>query len=83
MTVHPNDDVAHNILNEQRGGPVDTDPLMPCAECGEEYRWEHFKNHGKVPADPEKPILCAACNGGFRVKPVEKRREENRQITAY
>lgn len=85
MTVHPEDDVAHNILNEQRGhGRPSVNEPMPCQGCGEEYPLNHFKKHGQASNDPDEPVLCAACNGGLvSTKSVEERRENNRELADF
>lgn len=79
------DDVAQNILNDQRPAP-DPNPSMDCTGCGETYNWKHFKNHGQASADPDEPLLCAVCNSGIgqpSVKTVEERREANHDLTEF
>lgn len=84
--LHPNDDAGHAMYEEQRthGGP-DPNPLMPCHGCRENYRWGHYKNHGKAPEKPGDDMLCAACNGFGTVgtNSVEARRENNRDLEEF
>lgn len=85
MTVHPHDDVAHNILNEQRGhGRPSVNMPMECQGCGESYSVKHFKEHGQASADPDEPVLCAVCNAGLAsTKSVEERQENNRELADF
>lgn len=78
------DDVAHNIMNERRGGPIDRDPSMECDGCGESHQASYYDEHGQLTQDPEEPVLCAACaRKPVGTRTVEERQETNQAITEF
>lgn len=84
MTVHPTDDVAHNILNEQRGH-VDRDPLIDCSECGIGRRWQDYWKprieDGRIENPRDDPWMCDTCRRqNARLK---RRKRENRALENF
>lgn len=68
------DDVAANIMNERRGGPIDRNPSMDCEECGTSYNWKNYWQH-RIDS-PEDEFICDSCQAE---KIRQKRRELNNQ----
>lgn len=82
MAVHPQDDVAHNILNERRG-PVDRNPTLECDGCGrtEQYQTIKVSDEWQTPNEPGDPLLCPDCD---QARPsVEERAENNEQLSRF
>lgn len=76
--MRPHDDVAMNIMNERRG-PPDPNPTIPCAECGEKQPFKDYWEPRYVEPDDidphESEWLCDDC------KTIQRRKAENHRLT--
>lgn len=81
----PMDDVAENIRNERRGGPVDRNPYMDCERCGESFRWKDYWkpriDDGRIENPHEEPFLCDSCHE--EKTRLERREANNRSMQEF
>jgi len=84
--MQPIDDVAENIMNDQRPAP-DRNPTIKCEDERCDATTPATGADGWVlEADPEIPVLCPACAEAtpeHRLTPADDRRERNRTLEEY
>lgn len=80
-SLHPNDDAGHAMYAEQHSGHPDPNPYIPCAGCGDRYKFEDYWQPRYVEPDDVDPHeaewLCDECLA------IEQRREANRDLEAF
>jgi len=80
------DDVAENIMNDQRPAP-DPNPTIDCeGEQCDASTPADSADGWLLHADPEIPVLCPDCvaaTPAHRRTPTDARRERNRTLEEY
>ena len=67
-------------LRGSRGQPIDRNPSIDCAGCGESHGWRDYQNwHDEI--TPETELLCPACQR--ERQRLRRRRENNEPLTRF